>query len=58
MFELALASNPNVPGFVKSTPIARVGDPKEVAAVIAFLLSDEASFVSGATYSADGGLMA
>ena len=36
-------------------PLARFGTPDEIAAVAAFLASDEASFVTGHTYGADGG---
>jgi len=36
-------------------PLGRVGEPEELASVICFLLSDDASFVTGQTISADGG---
>lgn len=40
------------------TPLGRVGRPEEIAAAIAFLASDEASFITGATLVADGGYLA
>ncbi len=36
-------------------PLGRVGQPEEIAALIAFLLSDEAGWITGGTYSIDGG---
>lgn len=39
-------------------PLGRVAKPEEVAALIAFLCSDEASFITGGEYKVDGGLLA
>lgn len=36
-------------------PLGRVGKPEEIASVVAFLLSDENSFMTGSLVSADGG---
>lgn len=39
-------------------PMGRLGQPEEIARVIAFLASDEASFVAGAAWTVDGGYTA
>lgn len=53
-----LFDNPETVAFVKSLhPMGRVGQPKEAAAAVAFLCSDEASFITGIQMPVDGGMM-
>lgn len=51
-----------LPAFAKAlidkTPMRRFGRPDEIAAAAAFLASDDASFVTGATLAVDGGMTA
>ena len=39
------------------TPLGRLGEPSEIAAIAAFLLSEDASYITGQTIYADGGRM-
>ena len=44
--------------YAKSAPLHRLADPREIASCVVFLASDEASFVTGSAFVADGGALA
>jgi 3-oxoacyl-[acyl-carrier protein] reductase len=42
---------------VKATPLGRLGAPEDIARAVAFLVSDDASFITGQVLSVDGGMV-
>src|SRR5512133_3869910 len=42
---------------IKATPMGRLGTPEDIAAAVAFLVSDQASFITGQVLSVDGGMV-
>jgi 3-oxoacyl-[acyl-carrier protein] reductase len=43
--------------FTARIPLARFGEPKEVAEAVAFLLSDHSSYITGETLKVNGGML-
>ncbi len=62
MWEPLLGEGPdraaNMAAFVADTPLRRFGKPEEVAAVAVMLASDEATYITGAEFHIDGGILA
>jgi acetoacetyl-CoA reductase len=42
-------------GIVSQIPVGRLGEPHEVASLVSYLAGDQASFITGATFSINGG---
>jgi 3(or 17)beta-hydroxysteroid dehydrogenase len=63
MWEQMLGSSPDerdaaLRAIASEVPLQRMGTPEEVAAMVAYLASDGSSFVTGAEFTIDGGILA
>lgn len=52
-----LDDKPKLEALLKNIPLHRMGTPEDVAGLAAFLLSDDAAYITGSTFVVDGGLM-
>jgi 3-oxoacyl-[acyl-carrier protein] reductase len=53
---MAAVPRADVEALARSIPIGRLGTPEDVATLVAFLASDAAGFITGATFDVNGGL--
>lgn len=52
---MAVYSDEEKQALAEETPLGRLGTPQDIAAAAAFLMSPEASFITGQTLTVDGG---
>jgi len=52
------ADGPNAERITSSVPLGRMADARETASLVSYLAGPEASFVTGATFTIDGGVSA
>lgn len=57
MSEVTRADETKLEGFLRHVPMARVGQPEELAGAAVFLASDHASYITGAMLPVDGGYL-
>lgn len=57
---LSQVDNPEetLAGFMSAHPVGRMGEPGDIAAIVAYLVSDESRFATGAAFTVDGGMSA
>jgi len=59
MQKVAIADNKEVfDQIVQSVPMGRLGEPEDIGAMVAFLASDDAKYITGAEFVVDGGMVA
>jgi glucose 1-dehydrogenase len=52
-----LENKEQLDALLKNIPLGRMGQPEDVAGLVAFLASDDAAYITGSTFVVDGGLM-
>jgi NAD(P)-dependent dehydrogenase (short-subunit alcohol dehydrogenase family) len=55
MVELITAGGPVLDSYTENTPISRVGEPEDIAALVRFLVGSESAWLTGQVISVDGG---